>query len=735
MVYENYPVEESLRDNSGDLVVHSVESLEKTHYPVTLSALPSKDLLLKLAFAENVGNSTERQQLLQGLVQILSQFAHNSPEFVGEIGLCSQIEADNLRQNASAFCNQKYQLPSPTPGDETKTTVQQIFSQQAYLTPDAPAVEWGDSCLTYGELERRSNQVAHGLMQLGVKPETLVGVCLERHGGLLVALLGILKAGAAYVPLDPSFPQERLDFMLADSGVAVTIADNITIKQVNHISAQVLLIDTAGLMAAEQPDTALPGIVHNQSLAYVIYTSGSTGKPKGVQISHNALVNLLLSFRSHPGLSDGDTLVAVTTLSFDISILELFLPLISGAKLVVASRETVRDGFELKQLLEESQATLMQATPATWRLLLAADWQPHGSFRGFCGGEAIPVDLAASLLNLGVELWNVYGPTETTIWSTIRAIKQPEDVLSIGAGIANTSVYILDNAGNLVPPGVIGKVFIAGAGLARGYFGQPRLTSLKFVPNPFSQNHGERLYDTGDLGRLLANGEIEFLGRSDFQVKIRGFRIEMGDIETVLANHPVITQAVVQAFAETPSDKKLVAYLGTQPNTERPTIEALRLYLLEKLPDYMVPTAWVFLDAMPLTANNKVDRRALKLPSQLDASTDYIAPRNVIESALAEIWQELIQVEKVGIKDNFFELGGHSLIAAQIHARMKKIFSIDFSLRELFDFPTIEKTAQILKERETQPGRTEKISRAFLRMKQMTPEQKAQMIAQKRQNN
>ncbi|MDF5721896.1 MAG: amino acid adenylation domain-containing protein [Rhizonema sp. PD37] len=732
VVYENYPVAESLRKNSGDLVVHSVESLEKTHYPVTLYALPGKNLLLKLAFQENVGDNTERQQILQQLRQILERFAHEEPEFIGDIGLCSKTEIHNLRQLHS--CKNKYHLLSQTLEDDTHTTVQQIFSQQASKTPDAPAVQWGANVLTYEELERRSNQVAHKLIQLGVKPETPVGVCVERHGGMLVALLGILKAGAAYVPLDPSFPQERLNFMLADSGVGVTVADHTTLR-LNHMSAQVLLIDEAGLMTAEQPDTELPGILHNQSLAYIIYTSGSTGKPKGVQISHHALVNLLLSFREQPGLCKTDTLVAVTTLSFDISILELFLPLISGAKLVLANRETVRDGFELKQLLEQTQATVMQATPATWRLLLAADWRPNGLFRGFCGGEAIPIDLATSILNLGVELWNVYGPTETTIWSTVKAVKQPEDVLSIGEEIANTSIYILDNAGHPVPQGVIGKVYIAGTGLARGYFGQPGLTSVKFVPHPFSQKPGERLYDTGDLGRLLPNHEIEFLGRSDFQVKIRGFRIELGDIETVVGNYPEIAQVVVQAFAETPSDKKLVAYLVTKANTEKPSIEALRSYLQGKLPDYMVPSAWVFLDAMPLTPNNKIDRRALKPPSQVDSSTNYIAPRNVIEEALAEIWQDLINVEKAGIKDNFFELGGHSLIAAQIHARMKKIFSTDFSLGELFEFPTIEQTAQLLLEREIQPGRTDKISRAFLRVKRMTPEEKAKLVAEKRKNN
>jgi amino acid adenylation domain-containing protein/non-ribosomal peptide synthase protein (TIGR01720 family) len=721
VVYENYPVEESLRQNSDELVVNSVQSLEKTHYPITLYALPGEILTLKIAFQENIGSEEERQQLMHRLVQILEKFAAKEAEFVGDIGLLSQTEQQDLLQKV---CGEAKIYP--------ETTVNELFSQQAASTPNAPAVLWGEKWLTYGELERKSNQVAHALRQLGVNKETLVAVYLKRHAGLLVALLGILKAGAAYVPLDPAFPRNRLDYMLADSGAAVIVTEDTIVSQISTSSAKVLLLDQEDLAVPHQPETPLPTIHGNNHLAYVIYTSGSTGKPKGVQIPHHALTNFLLSFQQRPGMTPGDTVVAVTTLSFDISILELFLPLITGARLVVAERETVRDGFELAQLLKESQATIMQATPSTWRLLLLAGWKPNQTFRALCGGEAMSVDLATSLLNSGVELWNVYGPTETTIWSTVNPIKQPEDALSIGRAIGNTSIYILDSAGNPVPSGVVGELFIGGAGLARGYRQRHDLTADRFVPNPFAQVPGERMYKTGDLARWLPNGEIEFLGRIDYQVKIRGYRIELGGIETVLGNHSCIAQAIVQPIEDSSGEKRLVAYLVTKAGSEKQTPEILRAFMLEKLPDYMVPSAWVFLEAMPLTPNNKVDRRALPVPSSSSSQADYTAPRNAIEEALVEIWQELMKVESLGVKDNFFDLGGHSLLAAQIHARIRKVFSIELSLRELFDSLTIEKTAKLLMMRETQPGRSEKIAKAFLRMKQMTPEEKAKFLEAKR---
>lgn len=628
------------------------------------------------------------------------------PEFIGEIGLLPIAEQTVETRNFAS--------------------VHELFSQQAARTPDAPAVLIGANWLTYEELERKSNQMAHALLQLYVTRETLVAVCLDRHAGLLIALLGIMKAGAAYVPLDPAFPRDRLEWMLADSGAAIIVTEDKFASEFTQSSATLLLLDAV----SQQSDKTPPTFSANSHLAYVIYTSGSTGRPKGVQIQHQSVVNFLLSFREKLQITATDTLVAVTTLSFDIAGLELFLPLISGARLVVADRETTRDGFKLAQLLQESEATVMQATPTTWRLLLTAGWKPNNSFCALCGGEAMPVELAASLLD-GVKLWNVYGPTETTIWSAVKKVKQKEDALSIGREIANTSIYILDNAGNPVPEGIIGELFIGGIGLARGYWQKAALTAERFVPHPFSKEPGERLYRTGDLARWLPNGEIEFLGRLDYQVKIRGFRIELGEIEVVLESHPAIAQAIVQVIGDTQVDKKLVAYLVVKSDAEKPTLEVLGSYMLTKLPDYMLPSAWMFLDAMPLTLNNKIDRRALPIPSQSDDQVDYTAPRNAIEEALTYIWQELLPVERVGVTNNFFQLGGHSLLAAQVHARIRKVFSIDLALRELFDTVTIEKMAQLLVTRETLEGRTIKIAKAFLRLKQMTPEEKARLLQEK----
>ncbi|MDZ7968662.1 MAG: amino acid adenylation domain-containing protein [Nostoc sp. DedSLP03] len=708
VVYENYPVEESLRQNPGELAIHAVESVEKNHYPISLYALPGDDLTLKIAFGEQIGSAKARGDILDRLTHILTSFVTEKPQFIGEIGLLSKDEVGEVNHPVTHS-----RLPI--------TPIYELFSQQAAQTPDGIAVF---PSLTYAELERKSNQVARALLQLGVMRETLVAVCLERHAGLPIALLGIMKAGAAYVPLDPTFPRDRLEWMLKDSAAAVIVTEDRIVSALPASSAKVLLLDSV----STQSDTAPPAVVGNNHLAYVIYTSGSTGRPKGVQIQHESLVNFLFSFQEKLGLTAADTLVAVTTVSFDIAGLELFLPLISGARLVLADKDTTRDGFKLAQLLQTSQATVMQATPTTWRLLLAAGWQPSDDFRVLCGGEAIPVDLAASLLNLKVNLWNVYGPTETTIWSTIKEIKLLQDAYSIGRGIANTSIYIWDNAGNPVPEGIVGELLIGGAGLARGYRQRPDLTAQRFVPNPLAANPGERLYRTGDLARWLPNGEIEFLGRSDYQVKIRGFRIELGEIETVLETHPAIAQAIVQAIDDTVAGKKLVTYLVVKSEAEKPTLETLQSYILAKLPDYMLPDSWVFLDAMPLTPNNKLDRLALPLPNQFDGQVDYTAPRNAIEEALTYIWQEILQVERVGIIDNFFQLGGHSLLAAQVHARIRKVFLIDLELRELFDTVTIEKMAQLLLTREPQVGRTEKIAKAFLRIKKMTPEEKAKLL-------
>ncbi|MEA5549588.1 amino acid adenylation domain-containing protein [Anabaena cylindrica UHCC 0172] len=719
VVYENYPVGENLRNQPGELVINGVESLEKNHYPVSLYALPGKDLTLKIAFQKNIGTVKEREQLLQQLKHILTTFATKSPQYIGELSL----------KTSPVLPITNHPLPI--------TTILDLFNRQVLQNPDSPAILQGKKWLTYRELDEKSDQIAQALIQLGVRRETLVAVCLERHAGLVIALLGIMKAGAAYLPLDPAFSSDasgersdRLQWILDDSQATVVLTESQLAPHIPPSSAQILLLE-----AIPQHSTVISPPQTPLDLAYTIYTSGSTGRPKGVQIQHQSLANFLLSFQAKLQLTAADTLVAVTTISFDIAGLELFLPLISGAKLILADKETTQDGFKLSQLLQQNQATIMQATPTTWRLLLTADWQPQNNFCALCGGEAMPLELAASLLELKVNLWNVYGPTETTIWSAINQVQQPEDALSIGQGIANTSLYILDSGLNPLPAGIVGELYIGGMGLARGYCGNPALTSTTFIPNLFSQQPGERLYRTGDLARWLPNGEIEFLGRLDYQVKIRGYRIELGEIETVLESHPAITQAIVQAIGETSTDQKLVAYLVAKSDSEIPTIETLRLYLSGKLPDYMIPAAWVFLDTMPLTANNKVNRRALPAPTQADTRVDYLAPRNLIEEALVEMWQELLKVEKVGVKDNFFHLGGHSLLAGQFHGRIKKIFAVDLALKELFDAVTIEEIAPILVERETKSGNTEKIAKAFLRLKRMTPEEKAQLLQANQQRN
>ena len=711
LVYENYPIADSLAENNGDLAIVSVRSLEKNNYPVTVYALPGEEFTLEIAFQEGIGTPQQRQQLLDRFIYILEQLAATELEFVGEIKL-SKIQPKPATSSP------------PLPA----ISVSELFSQQASLTPDAPAVMSGKTWLTYAELERQSNEIARRLLLLGVRAETPVAVCLKRHSRLPIALLGILKAGAAFVPLDPEFPRDRLDFMLSDSDAAVIVTETTIAPQLPQSSASILLIDSEELGV----EVKLPEITKGDRLAYIIYTSGSTGRPKGVQISHNCWLNFLLSFQKQPGITPADTLVAVTTLSFDISLLEIFLPLISGARLVIADRETARDGVKLARLLKSSGATMMQATPATWRLLLAANWQSDRTFKVFCGGEAMSAELATSLLQKGVELWNVYGPTETTIWSAIKAVKHSEDAVSIGRGIAETSLYILDSGGHFVPEGVVGELFIGGAGLARGYRNRADLTAERFVPNPFATRSGERMYRTGDLARFLGDGTVEFLGRADFQVKIRGFRIELGEIETVLETHPAISQAIVSAIAEGIEDKRLVAYLVAASDREKPSPEVLRSHLSEKLPDYMIPTAWIFLEQMPLTLNQKVDRRALPLPSLPNTTANYIAPRNAIEEALVLIWLEILRVQKVGVQDNFFELGGHSLIATQIHARIENIFAIELSLRELFESQTIEKIAELLTSREKRSGQTEKIAKVFLRMKKMTPEEKAKLLQNKK---
>lgn len=575
--------------------------------------------------------------------------------------------------------------------------IHQLFEEQVEQTPDAVAVVFDSQQLTYRQLNERANQLANYLRTLGVKPEVLVGICVERSLEMVVGLLGILKAGGAYVPLDPNYPDERLSFMLSDAQVSVLLTQQQLVADLPNHEAVVVCLDTDWDHIAEHCEKNPITDVISHNLAYTIYTSGSTGQPKGVQILHSAVVNFLSTMRQQPGMTADDVLLGVTTFTFDIAALEIFLPMIVGACLVIAKREVTIDGKQLLDLLINSGATVMQATPATWRLLLEAGWQNSHKLKILCGGEALPKKLANQLLERSTSLWNVYGPTETTIWSLISQVESKAELISIGRPIANTEVYILDRHLQPVPIGVPGELHIGGAGLARGYLNRPELTEEKFIPNPFSDQEGARLYKTGDLARYLSDRNIECLGRIDFQVKMRGFRIELGEIEAVLSQDPGVLQTVVIAREDIPGDQRLVAYVV--PNQElAPTTTDLRRVVKEKLPDYMVPSAFVIVEALPLTPNGKIDRRALPSPQGLrpEMPANYEMPQTEAEVLIAAIWQEILQLEKLGIHDNFFDLGGHSLLMVQVHRKLQKTFSQELSMVEMFKHPTIHSLAKRL---------------------------------------
>jgi len=574
---------------------------------------------------------------------------------------------------------------------------QKLFEAQVEKTPEVTALVFENQKLTYQQLNARANQLAHHLKKMGVGPDVLVGIYVERSVEMLVGLLGILKAGGAYVPLDPAYPMERIAYMLQDSGASVLLTQEKLVNQLPKHDAQVLCLDRDRKKISQEVDDNPCGEPMPENVAYVIYTSGSTGKPKGVAVQHYTLVNFLNSMASEPGLISTDVLLAVTTLSFDISGLELYLPLMIGAQVNLVSREVASDGRRLSKALADSAATVMQATPATWQLLLESGWQGSPQLKILCGGEALPRELANRLLHCCESLWNMYGPTESTIWSAVQKVEGGEVPISIGRPIANTQMYILDRNFNPVPIGVYGELYIGGDGLARGYLNRSELTAEKFVPHPFSHEDGARMYSSGDQARFLSDGRIELVGRLDHQVKVRGFRIELGEIEATLALHKAVDQVVVvvRGGADSSDDKHLAAYMIAASEQE-PTVGDLRGFLMESLPEYMVPTAFVFLDALPLTPNGKVDRKALPSPEGVHPKlgSEYVAPQSEIERTVASIWQEVLKVEKVGIDDNFFDLGGHSMLLVRIQGKLSEAFDRDISIIELFKYPTVNTLAQ-----------------------------------------
>ncbi|MEL7405447.1 MAG: 4-hydroxyphenylpyruvate dioxygenase [Cyanobacteria bacterium J06558_2] len=580
--------------------------------------------------------------------------------------------------------------------------IHQLFESQAAKTPDALAIVFEAQQLTYRELNIHANRLAHYLQKLGVKPETLVAICVERSLEMVIGLLGILKAGGAYIPLDPSYEQERLSQVLSDSQASILLTQPELVRKIPQSSAQVVSLASI-LKTIESEDRENPASdLQPDNLAYVIYTSGSTGKPKGVQISHRNVVNFLSSISLELEINPLDTLLSVTTISFDISVLEIFAPLTAGARLKLVSQRVAADGAQLLKALQLSQATIMQGTPITWRLLLAAGWTQSPQLKILCGGETLPLELAHQLSPRGRDFWNLYGPTETTIWSSIFKVELAGGSISIGRPIANTQFYVLDRHLQPVPVGVTGELHIGGAGVARGYLNRPEFTAEKFISIPpqsplSKERNGDRLYKTGDLGRYLPDGNIEYLGRIDSQVKVRGFRIELGEIESVLDSHPEIKQAVVIATDDISGTKSLVAYL-TADSASISTAE-VRQFLKQKLPEYMVPSVLMVLEDLPLTSNGKIDRRSLPAPEQpQDKTASFVAPQDELELQLTKIWEKVLGIRAISINDNFFELGGHSLLAVMLFAEIEKLTGKNLPLSTLFQAPRIRELANIIRD-------------------------------------
>lgn len=589
-----------------------------------------------------------------------------------------------------------------TSGFPNNSCIHELFEAQAEKTPDAIALEFDGKQMRYRELNGKANQLARYLRFLAVTPDTPAGICVERSLEMVVGILGVLKAGGAYVPLDPNCPHERLEFMLEDSRSALVLTDQLVNDRLgsrgnNENGRRMIDLHRDWETIEKQSIENLAGAGESDDIAYVIYTSGSTGRPRGVEVSHRSVVNCLFSIREQIGIAAHDIWLAVTTIAFDIAALEIFLPLMVGGRVVIAGRQEVRNGDELVKKLIGCGATVMQATPAGWRMLIEARWEGMRGFKILCGGETLPREIAGQLLKRAETVWNLYGPTEATIWSTADRVESGNGPVPIGRPIANTRVYILDASLQPVPVGIHGDLYIGGAGLARGYLNQPELTAEKFIANPFVDDAGSRIYRTGDRARFRADGKIEFLGRLDRQVKIRGYRVELEEIEGALAEHPDVREAAVIAWADPQSgskiselDKMLVAYIGARKPI--PLLgDELRTFMLQKFPEYMVPSLYVPLNELPRTENGKINYRALPHPdgSRPELDRPFVAPRTVIEELIAQIWRDILRLEQVGVYDNFFELGGHSLVATRVISRIRDSFQIELPLRRMFETPTV----------------------------------------------
>jgi amino acid adenylation domain-containing protein len=611
---------------------------------------------------------------------VLEAVAANADLKISDISILSSVEREK-------YLFEWNRTEGPIPAD---VSFYQQFEKYASVTPDRVAVMAGDAVITYGELQRRANKIADILRAKGAGPEKLVAIFHERGIDLVAAMLGVAKSGAAYVPLDPAYPKGRIEAILQDAR-PIAIVTSSSLKDLLPDCAEEMLCSdelSADVTESQDAGTSKSANANQDNLAYVIFTSGSTGKPKGVQITHRALLNFLEAMRSELGFVERDVLLAVTTVSFDIAGLELLLPLYAGATVCVCLQPGSPEA--LLRDLDKYRPTVMQATPATWKLLIAAGWQGNSRMKILCGGEAMDPALARSLLVRSETLWNMYGPTETTIWSSALRVEDAEqEGIPVGRPIRNTTFYILDSAGQPVPQGVAGELWIGGEGLARGYLNRPDLTAERFLRCPFTERADARMYRTGDLVRYRSDGTLDFYGRLDHQVKLRGFRIELGEIDNTLRNCEGILDAVT-LLREDDGERRLVAYLKHGKEHD-PSHFPVRDRLRESLPEYMVPSAFVFLEEFPRLPNGKLDRSSLPAPerSTKESKDSFHAPATGLQQTVAQVFRKILAIDRVGLDDNWFDLGAHSLQMVKAHAELNQHIDSPIPLISFFQYPNI----------------------------------------------
>lgn len=701
VVFENYPVDAALAQPDLNVEIRNVFGFEQTNYPLTLGVAPGQELSLKLAYQESDRfDAVSITRMLGHLQTLLEGMVANPHQRLEQLSILTPAERNYLLVE---WNDTQTQYP------QTKC-IHELFESQVEQTPDAVAVVFANQHITYRELNHKANQLAHHLQTLGVRPEVMVGICVERSFEMVIGILGILKAGGAYVPLDPQLPQERLAWMLEDANLQVLVTQlPLTTKLPPHL-AQIVCLDDD--IWQTMPEVTNPlNITSLANLAYVIYTSGSTGTPKGVSIEHRSLVNFTQAAVTEYEITPQDRILQFASISFDAACEEIFPCLVQGATLVLRTDQMLASlSIFLEKCCQQSISVLDLPTAfwhqLTTELSTSKLALPKSLRLVIIGGEkALPYQVMA--WHQGgqsqIRLVNSYGPTEATVVATIceLAATNIQGEVPIGRPIANVETYILDANLQLVPIGIAGELYIGGLGVARGYLHQPKLTDEKFISNPFKL--GSRLYKTGDLGRYRQDGQLEFLGRIDNQVKIHGFRIELGEVETRLEQHPHVDQAVVVLRDDEIGNKRLVAYVS--PCSQKIlTSTELRGFLQQKLPSYMLPSAFIILSNFPLTPNGKVDRQALPEPATLrpELEVGYVMPQTELETTIAAAWHKILKIENIGIHDNFFELGGHSLLIAKLHSQLNGIIPTDFSILDLFRYPTISTLAEYLSEANNQ---------------------------------